>query len=253
MTLQWLSIRERLDREFRSESLARRFMQLAETTRLIVDLGCGTGANLRYLSDHCKSSVPWRCVDCDEAVLAVAETKHLRSGGEFRKADLATDFKSALPDAPFAVTASAFLDITSKPWIGQLVEALQAAPLLISMTTTGGPIWNPPDDLDQQIEHCLASHRVNDHGFGAAAGTSACQVLADELSMRGRTVEFKPTDWMLDAGERDVIDFFITGVVRRVSSELSGDRLSEWLTIRRDQNSKGELQLIIPHADLLSF
>src|SRR6187200_1305090 len=102
----WLALREPLDAASRSFELTRAVAAALPRDRSlrIVDLGCGTGANVRYLEPHLRGSHDWLLVDKDPSVLAMAphQTRCLDLGRR---------------DAPevFAgrdlVTASALLDL----------------------------------------------------------------------------------------------------------------------------------------------
>ena len=146
---EWLSIRETLDRCFRHSLLAHKFMEHASKTRLIVDLGCGTGTNFRYLSGNSESNIPWLCIDSDDEVLKLAASKCTGQRVRFARADLAEDWSSIPLDEEIAITASAFLDLTSEPWLVRFAGHVSRAPLLISMTSSGVPIWDPVEELDE--------------------------------------------------------------------------------------------------------
>src|SRR5207247_718861 len=124
----WLALREPADRAARSSRLARAIADvLADTAELrVVDLAAGTGANMRYLSEHLASHragafqasgvrvqrQSWLLVDRDAALLArvPAPGGPLRCRVETRQVDLATPsefVKARILDGPALVTASA--------------------------------------------------------------------------------------------------------------------------------------------------
>ena len=71
----WLSLREPADLRSRDEELAdalrTRFLQ--RDTVSVVDLGCGTGANLRALAPLLPETQWWTLVDYDPALLLAAK------------------------------------------------------------------------------------------------------------------------------------------------------------------------------------
>ncbi len=249
----WLSIREAMDFRFRYLPLARKFMETAVESHLIVDLGCGTGSNCRYLRSVLDAQVGWLCIDNDDRTLAAAAKQLPGEQVRFEKGDLATDLTRLPFRDGISVTASAFLDITSPEWLHRFAGQCERIPLLISMTTSGGPIWYPMEDSDEVIGRSLETHRTSDQGCGPAAGTRATELLTSELRSRGCDVSHETSDWRLDDQDRQVIEFLIVGIGRRASEVMPHEQVERWMKIRRDQNRKGVLRLTIPHLDLLSL
>src|SRR5262245_39271310 len=116
----WLSVREPADVAARSAALTRLVTGLLPRDRTIraVDLGTGTGANVRYLARHLPVQQEWLLVDRDPALLDEAvealrpvhnvavETCEMNLGqldaSIFSRRDL--------------VSASALLDLVSETW-----------------------------------------------------------------------------------------------------------------------------------------
>jgi SAM-dependent methyltransferase len=249
----WLSIREAMDSRFRCLPLARKFMQSAADTQVIVDLGCGTGTNCRYLSSVSHAEALWLCIDKDSWALEAAAKRLPNGQVGFKQGDLATDLELIPFRDEISITASAFLDLTSQDWIHRFASRCERIPLLISMTTSGGPTWDPIDDFDEAIDQCLENHRASDQGFGPAVATDASRLLANDLTSRGCDVSLEASDWQLDDQDNEVIDFLIDGIGRRASKTLPHEQVEAWMKKRRNQNRGGNLKLTIPHLDLLSL
>ena len=126
----WLALREPADHRSCNKDLAEalktRFLQRETIT--VVDLGCGTGSNLRATSQLLPALQHWTLVDHDPALLDAAKAAltvwagrcettpkglKLTKGAttihaSFQQADLATDLDAVLDAAkPDLVTASA--------------------------------------------------------------------------------------------------------------------------------------------------
>jgi SAM-dependent methyltransferase len=71
----WLALREPYDRAARSGTLAGRFAGALGPAPRVIDLGCGTGANLRYLAPKLAPPQHWLCLDRDRDLLARAEAR----------------------------------------------------------------------------------------------------------------------------------------------------------------------------------
>ncbi|MGB7325942.1 MAG: hypothetical protein WBD31_13790 [Rubripirellula sp.] len=250
---EWLALRETLDARFRSARLAKAFMDHARKTRLIVDLGCGTSANYRYLSRDGASKVPWRCIDNDDEVLKAAAEQCVSQFVRFERADLATELSMVPIGDDVSFTASAFLDIASEDWLCWFATIAAQSPVLISMTMSGTPVWDPIDELDEAIDRCLQSHQQSDHGFGAAAGSHAAEFFAEQLTSRGCKVIFEQSGWQLGNQDSQVISALIDSIGRRASTMLARDQVDHWMAIRQTQNQNGALTMQIPHLDLLSL
>lgn len=248
----WLRIRETLDGRSRSSRLAQEFMALASKAHLIIDIACGTGTNYRYLSRQSDSAVSWLCVDNDRDYLEIAAEIQASDTIRFEIIDLVSDLDLLPIEGEVAITASAFLDLTSKEWIERFACLAAQNLMLISTTASGAPIWHPADDLDETIEACLQSHRMANHGFGPAAGLSAAALLAQQLTTRDCVVNLDTSNWFLDDLDRDVLTVLVDSVHRRVSSSLPGDQADRWAQARHQQNREGVLKLTVPHRDLLS-
>lgn len=250
---EWLSIREAMDSRFRSSRLAQEFMDGASNTRLIIDLGCGTGTNYRYLSRLRERGAPWLCIDYDGEVLQTASDQCTSKRVRFEKADLSTDL-SAIPFGDdVSITASAFLDLTSENWLVRFAKLAARSPMLISMTVSGSPIWYPIDEFDAEISLCLKQHRQSDHGFGPAAGSLAAQFLATKLTSLDCSVSLEASDWLLDKQQMEVLSTLVKSVHRRASLTLPRDQIDRWAELRQQQARMGILKMEIPHLDLLSL
>lgn len=249
--IDWLSLRESQDRIARSGELAEIFVSAVQPNDLIVDIACGTGANQRYLQPLLGRSQRWLGIDQDDDALKAMRDSGSPSGT--RRLDLAASLQD-IPTCPgVAMTASAFLDLTSSQWIAEFAAHVFHSPLLIAMTASGLPKWEPSHRDDSQISECLRRHKISDHGFGPSLATEASDHLARELSRRQCDVTIRPSDWDLGSESGDVIRVLIDGVARRVQSMTNSIDPTSWAECRHQQNRKGGLRVVVPHTDLLSI
>ncbi len=249
----WLAAREIADVRSRSKELAAAFAALVGPDDLVVDLGCGTGANFRYLDRYLAPNQKWLGIDHDDEVLSQAAVRVPTARVAFERMDLATDLRSVPLGQSVAVTASAFLDITSNNWLTQLASHCRDTPLLIAMSAASQPEWHPMDDLDEPIRRRIETHQRSDHGFGTSLGPDAAQRLVELLRTYGCQVTLRRSDWTLAPEDRSLIAMMIRGVARRVASMRDSIDVNEWESRRRDQLQRGELRLVVKHVDLLSI
>ncbi|QDT04951.1 Trans-aconitate 2-methyltransferase [Rubripirellula lacrimiformis] len=248
----WLAARETVDRRCRSAELAMQFAAMATADVQMVDLGCGTGANYRYLAPRMKPDVTWLAIDHDAEILESASRSLPTESVQIQRRDLASDF-SVFSECPTsAFTASAFLDLVSEAWIRRFVDFVHDRPLLIAMTSTGLPIWDPVDEWDSVINECLERHQRSDHGFGNALGPDAVACLAEQLVGKGSDPKLRSTDWKLSADDTPLMKMLIAGIARRVRCDPGSVAIDEWEERRFEQLDRAELQLTWPHQDLLS-
>src|SRR5690606_33001654 len=139
----------------------------------VVDLGCGTGSNLRALAPVLPERQSWRLVDHDERLLERAAEaltawadragpgplglrleKGSRTGDAARlRADLAQGLDAVLQPPPDLVTAAALLDLVSEEWMARLVDFVAGAeiPLYAALSYDGAERWTPPHPLDRAM------------------------------------------------------------------------------------------------------
>ena len=169
----------------------------------IVDLGSGTGSNLRNLSRVLGPRQHWTLVDYDPRLLDVARSRQFEAGAEtveYRQADLsAGDFASVIGGADL-VTASALFDLVSPAIIERLAADVSAASagFYTVLTYDGVASWMPKHPADTEMRDAFNLHQHSDKGFGPAAGPDATDVLAGAFERQGYRVQRGKSPWFLD-------------------------------------------------------
>ncbi|WKB51854.1 class I SAM-dependent methyltransferase [Eleftheria terrae] len=279
---EWLRLREPFDRAARDaaagalrlDTLARRCGAAAAEPFTVLDLGCGTGANLRYLAPRLGGTQHWWLVDHDPALLAALPAaladaaagpgyrfEHRGRGGRWSGPGfsaelelLPLDLSQALGEAPFAkarlVTASALLDLVSASWLGRLAAHCEAAgaALLFALNVDGRIGWTPADADDERVRRLFAAHQRRDKGFGAALGAAAVPLLAQRLAAAGWKVQQAESDWQLPPGEMQAA--LLAGMAAAAQEQAPGEAaaVADWCRRRRLQPA----ELRVGHLDLLA-
>ena len=251
--IDWLAAREPVDAHSRSRELATAFAAIVAASDLIVDLGCGTGANFRFLDTYLGPMQRWLGIDNDIDLLKRAAACLPKDRVALKEMNLATDFQQVPFGKGFALTASAFLDMTSKPWLTRLAAHGCETPILIAMSTSSQPLWRPSHHLDEAIRLRVESRQRSDHGFGPSLGTDAANFLADLLRDAGCQVTTRESNWTLGPADRFLIAMMIEGVARRAQSIDASIDSSDWASMRKDQLLQNQLRLVVKHTDLLSI
>ena len=123
----WLELREAADHRARVAALDRTLERWwsGQAGRRALDLGSGTGSNVRYLHPRLGRSTRWTAVDHDATLLARVDDGRTPSVqtvvGELGDQGVALIADSTL------VTGSALLDLVTGPWLDRVVAACAAA------------------------------------------------------------------------------------------------------------------------------
>jgi SAM-dependent methyltransferase len=272
----WLALREPYDHVARSAALAERFVAAVGPAPHLLDLGCGTGSNLRYLAPRIPGDQRWLCVDHDPALLEAARTALLdwgdgqgwpnrsdgdaltlgRPGGEVRVRFALSDMaRRALPgnDDVAGLSASALLDLTSAAWLDAFAARYRGTPLLMALSFDGRLVFEPAAPDDVEVCRRFVAHQRTDKGFGPALGPDAAAHLAGRLAAAGRPVRLERSDWRLGAADGALLRATLRGVIAAAGEIAQDARLDHWATLRERQLAAGELRLTVGHVDLLAL
>ncbi|MGC4397063.1 hypothetical protein [Hydrogenophaga sp. T2] len=274
----WLALREPFDAAARAASApllqALRARAPASGPWRVMDLGCGTGANLRWLAPRLGGAQQWLVIDHDESLLArwdhqpgfaPADAGRLRwQGAGFsaevlrRQTDLARGF-AALPwAAAHLVTASALLDLVGEAWLRALVAHASGAraTLFFALSVDGRHVWSPRDPHDAAVDTLFAAHQRRDKGLGPALGAQAVPMLARLLRERGYRVRLARSDWRVAAPhdpDGALQRALIEGLARAAQEQdpAQAPLVRGWRERRLAQVARGRLR--VGHLDLLAW
>lgn len=261
----WLALREPADRAARDGGLTDRLAgALAGRKRLaIVDLGTGSGSNIRLLAPRLPGPQEWLLIDNDPALLAAAgasaRTLTDRDGRPLavrsRLHDLSQPgWEDALAGADL-VTMSALLDLVSAEFVARLARAAKGSAILAALTVDGGMACLPEDRLDEAVFTAFRHHMAGDKGFGPSLGTRAGEVAASLLEAEGFQVELAPADWHVTRDQPELLAALLEGWIEAVrETGLVADHdLARWAERRRGEAAAGSLELRVGHVDLLAL
>ncbi|UOD50793.1 class I SAM-dependent methyltransferase [Orrella daihaiensis] len=259
---QWLALREPVDHAARSARV--RDVLLADLRKRhgeqlsglsILDLGCGSGSNLRAIAPHLGGQQRWCLVDYDDALLdaarlalkawahvVVSETTdslQIMYGDRdieitFRSADLSGDLQTVLAWPADLVSASALFDLVSRQWVDRFCDALRT-PLYAVLSFDGQMQWEPEHPFDQTVRQAFCMHQATDKGFGAALGPSSGRYLCDALKQRAFEVTIDKSPWQIEDLPSAFHDMLIDGIAHAVleTGSLGEADMDTWLAYHR--------------------
>jgi SAM-dependent methyltransferase len=251
----WLALREPYDARARATGLERALAAWAAGRRRIevLDLGSGTGANLRRLASALPARQRWRLIEHDPALIRIG-TASLPEGvaAHYVRADLTRELEAVLAAPVDLVTASALLDLVSASWLdrlGALILARRTA-MLVVLSWDGRIGLDPPHPDDALVQGLVARHQRSDKGFGPALGPDAARHLADRLAGTGGRLAIEQSDWQLGAGDRALLDALVAGWAAAASavSPAAAPRVEAW---RRARLAAPCVAARVGHQDLL--
>jgi hypothetical protein len=281
----WLALREPADVRARSARLANliaaRFPR--DTMVRALDVATGTGANMRYMTEHLPSRQQWLLVDNDPVLVgevpgrtyswAVArgfevtdDEQELLIRGEglmcrvaMRRLNLATvtDGPDEIFEGHGLVTASALLDLVSDRWLRAVAARCRStgAAVLFALTYDGRMHCAPDEPEDSVVRELVNAHQRMDKGFGPALGPTGCGAAERCFTRLGYHVERAPSQWVLerdtDRLQHQLIEGW-AGAAAEVAPDLSA-AIASWKAKRLAHVAAGRSRLLVGHEDLAAW
>ena len=261
---EWLALREPVDHRSRADELVpilREEWQRCGWER-IVDLGCGTGSNLRYLAPKLPGFQRWILVDHDARLLDRVSIPNQNIRVTKVKGVLSQEGLVFVSEAD-VVTCAALLDLVDEIWLRKLVSAcsLRRCAAYFVLSYDGTMKWSHPDrgNIDANRDDLMIQSTINDHQQRRIATTKALGPTASLVTERlfkeaGYRTWRMSSQWRLGVDDRQLAHQLIDGW-ERAALEFHGQfdrqkRIREWAK-RKRRLLQREFWLQIGHQDLL--
>lgn len=278
----WLALRESADHRSRSAQLTQ---QLADWTKQfislnVIELGTGTGSNVRYLCPLLGHNQHWTLYDNDVALLqslphhlSVWSEQHnagLQQDGDalhiatdtfsahiqWRHADLSNSLDSLPLADTHLVTGSALLDLTSSSWLDLLASACieHQCASMFALNYNGTVSWHEPIPEDIEVTTLLNAHQLKDKGFGPALGPGAFAFFKDRLAQH-QQVFTDDSPWILDHKDLNLQQALIDGWAPAATEQnpQASETIAYWEKQRAEAILKKQSSLQVGHVDVLSL
>lgn len=270
----WLSLREPADMRSRNRDIANAvsaWFGLRDHMR-VLDLGSGTGSNLRASAPLLCARQAWTLVDNDADLLKHARTAlrgwadtaesasqdalllkkgHAQITVSFHKRDLSLGLGDLAKDCDL-VTASALFDLVSASFIRDVARTLAQTrtPFYAVLTYNGLQKWTPHRPADNPIAAAFNRHQMSDKGFGPAAGPMAPSLLADHFRPEGYGVLEGESPWRLDQRERILVAELQRGHAMAVleTGALDPKTVEAWVKVIRSAVEIGHTDIFATPA-----
>jgi hypothetical protein len=258
----WLTLRESADAAARSASLASAVSDAlgipSGSSLRILDLGSGTGSNVRYLAGRLLTPQDWLLDDHHPDLQAREAKSSSTISIETRVADLGTLDDPDMFTRRHLVTASALLDLVSESWMSRLAAKCRdiRATVLFALTYNGQSHCSPEEPEDDAVRELLNRHqRNNDKGFGKAAGPDAVECAVRCFSEADYHVRREASDWNLPPDARELQRQLIKGWAE-AAVEIAPDqapKIESWLARRFAHVDAGRSRITVGHEDIAGF
>ena len=260
---EWLALREPADAEARARDLAEALERALPVSgsRVIHDLGCGTGAMGRWLAPLLTGPQHWILHDRDEELLARAVADGpgpAADGAAVTVAAMSTDLARLNSDdlaGANLITASALLDMLTGEELDRLAVLCAGAgcPILLTLSVVGRVEMAPADPLDRRVAAAFDAHQRRTTQRGRLLGPDAVEVAAETFRGLGAEVIVRPSPWRLGPRHSELTAQWFSGWVDAAceqEAELVGE-LEPYARRRLEQAHAGKLVVTVGHDDLL--
>lgn len=259
----WLALREPFDAAARSAALCAELARHlpATGTLRVLDLGCGTGANLRYLAPRLPHPQHWTLLDHDPALLGRVGLAGVVSSAPVAVHTVQVDLVTALDHVPWAgahlITASALLDLVSERWLAQVIQRIVdgGACALFALNYDGAFACSPADPFDETVRRLFNHHQHGQKPFGPGLGPDAGERAAALLAQAGYTVKQAVSPWQIGpdaiAMQRQLMNGWALAASEVDAAQT--DAISAWRSRREHWLNAGRSTLVVGHLDLAAW
>ncbi len=278
---EWLKLRWAFDRAARNENVAVAAYANWQTasSKVMVDLGAGLGANCAYWAPRLQGVQHWYLIEHDQRLFvpgiqwlaryfAQAQWSHTTQAGAelFEGPDCRVGVQyiqgnaeqmAQLVDlkAVNGVMANALLDLLRWDQCHALAGILAdfRLPLLATINYMG-MAFEPADAWDSLLIGLYEQHMTRPQSQGPRLGKQAVLVLAEMLEKRGYVTVHGPADWVVPpracSMQRALLDFMASAIAQLDLLPHMRQQVQAWFQLREQHVQAQCLTIRVKHVDL---
>jgi hypothetical protein len=261
----WLELREDVDHRSRAHGLLAPLSTWWKENRCttVLDLGSGTGSNMRYLAEGLPGRQEWTLIDGDADLLNRARVPAGVAHLQRVRAELDDVPPDQLAGAEL-VTASALLDLVSLSWLHRVVDACatRRRAVLFALTYDGVVAWSASaegatqsDPLDSEILAAVNRHQRREKGMGPALGPEATAVVLARFHTHGYRTWDLPSRWTLGPEDEALARRLVGGWALAAREEEPSliEAIDAWEERRYACLGLATTRLVVGHRDVLAL
>ena len=253
----WLIQREKIDSLSRSKiaiSKINNFIKNKDKIS-IIDLGCGTGSNYRYLSPKIKKKQSWDMLDISLKSINyfkedISKSKKV-DNVKFIKTNVIKNIKKIDFNNYDIVTGSAFLDIMPNSWFRDFYNLnINSKIIYFSINYDGFFKFFPKHKDDGLVLKLFNSDQKSDKGIGLKAVGPNCSKIINSMFTKTHKTFILKSDWKVENNKDFQLTFikFCEDVVSK-----SNKNYKEWIHFRKDNILKNKSKIILRNKDFLAL
>ena len=280
--LTWITEREFYDKKSRSDLLNRELKKYSASINKAIDLGCGTGAFLRWCIAQELFFHEVKLIDYDQRLLNSVYTnfkiflkgtsyilkklnsrKYLITNSSSLKEMTIASFKKNILNSleeineHDLVSLSALSDLLSKNLIRKLFSKIaQNKYIYFSLCFNGKIKWSPTNEFDKYMENNFNKHQLQDKGFGIALGKNSPEYIELTAKKKSYTCMKKDSSWRIGSTtERDKLfqKRYLKIMLNTLKKDTITDKniLKSWYLKRMQKIKLTSSKLVVGHSDII--
>ncbi|MEC9205936.1 MAG: hypothetical protein VYE31_01940 [Pseudomonadota bacterium] len=281
--LTWITNREHYDRESRSNLLGKVLERDLVNIRRVIDLGCGTGAFLRWCLTQQLFFDEAKLIDYDRKLLdsvyvhlksSLKSTKYSikkvnsreylikNSSNNSQEMSVIPSKKNILSSLEEInkydlVSLSSLSDLLSKNTIRKLFSNIgRDKYLYFSLCFDGTIKWYPTNKFDKYIENKFNAHQLQDKGFGIALGKGSLKYIELTAKKKSFACKKKDSSWRINSltkGDKIFQKKYLDIILKALKKDNITDKniLNLWYINRADKIKSSVSKLVVGHRDII--
>jgi len=253
----WLLSREKIDSVSRNKKAIEKINKYTNFTKNlnIIDLGCGTGSNFRYLNPKILKKQSWKMIDISNLSLSYLK-KNIRFSQKiqnitFKNEDIIKNLEKINFKDFDIVTGSALLDIMPKEWFVEFSKINKSTKIIyFSINYDGNFKFYPKHKDDDKIVKLFNKDQMSDKGIGKKAVGPKCTQIINKLFQRTHKTYVFNSDWVIEKN-KIMQNMFISFCEEIISKNNKNYEL--WLNFRKNKIKSNKSILKLQNKDFLAL